>query len=61
MRKKISVIQVPFGLGAGREGTERGPESMLEAGLYRQLRNLGFAIEHESKVELPAAQASDTG
>ncbi|HUC91063.1 MAG TPA: arginase [Paenibacillus sp.] len=61
MRKKISVIQVPFGLGAGREGTERGPESMLEAGLYRQLRNLGFAIEHESRVEPPASRSSDAG
>lgn len=60
MRKKISVIQVPFGLGAGREGTERGPESMLEAGLNRQLKSLGFEIEHEGRVELPAAGIPET-
>ncbi|WP_308634188.1 arginase [Paenibacillus silvisoli] len=49
--KKLSLIQVPFGLGTGRPGTEEGPESMMQAGLMRQLRKTAYEIATEYKVK----------
>ncbi|MBO7742572.1 arginase [Paenibacillus sp. MWE-103] len=49
--KKLSLIQVPFGLGAGRPGSEAAPESMLQAGLLRQLRKTAFAVTSEANIE----------
>jgi arginase len=49
-RKQLSIIQVPFGLGAGRPGTEDGPESMIQAGLIRQFRKTVYELAGEYKV-----------
>jgi arginase len=59
--KKISVIQVPFGLGAGRPGTELGPESIRATGLIRQVRQLGLELTGEHTIEVQASSpAIDT-
>jgi arginase len=57
MGKKISLIHVPFGLGAGSEGTELGPESLLQSGLKRQIGNLGCELTGEHRVLCPDRQA----
>lgn len=48
--KQVSIIQVPFGLRAGRPGSEDGPESMLQAGLLRQIRRTEYELAGEYKV-----------
>jgi len=59
-QKKISVIQVPFGLGSSRNGTELGPESMKATGLFRQIRQLGYEVVAEPTVAPGASpQAGD--
>ncbi|SEM89070.1 arginase [Paenibacillus sp. OV219] len=59
--KKLSLIHVPFGLGAGRPGTEEGPESMVQIGLMRQLRKTAFEVASEHKVKVPSHPAATTG
>ncbi|MBD0378886.1 arginase [Paenibacillus sedimenti] len=61
--KQLSLIQVPFGLGAGRPGTEEGPDSMMQAGLIRQLRKTDYELAGEYKVRcpLPATANSNDG
>ncbi|SFS62477.1 arginase [Paenibacillus sp. BC26] len=63
-KKKLSLIAVPFGLGAGRPGTEEGPETMMQVGLLRQLRKTAYEIVGEHKVKCPqkptAASAKDS-
>ncbi|MFD0693139.1 arginase [Paenibacillus sp. GCM10027628] len=56
--KQLSLIQVPFGLGAGRPGTEDGPESMIQAGLIRQIRKTDYELAGEYKVRCPLPSAS---
>ena len=50
-KTKLSLIHVPFGLGAGRPGNETGPESMMQAGLLRQLRKTAFELATETKIK----------
>jgi arginase len=38
----LTVIGVPFGLGAGRAGTERAPEALRAAGIARRLGQTGM-------------------
>jgi arginase len=42
--KQLTIIQVPFGLGSGRTGTELGPDSLEHAGLLRQIRKTEYKI-----------------
>ncbi|WP_116190210.1 arginase [Paenibacillus taihuensis] len=58
---KLSLIQVPFGLGAGRPGTEEGPESMMQIGLMRQLRKTAYEVASEHKVKVAAHPAAGAG
>ncbi|MCM3338647.1 arginase [Paenibacillus sp. MER TA 81-3] len=55
MNRKLSMISVPFGLGAGRAGAEQGPESIVRSGLLRQLKQLGIEVAAEREVNLPSA------
>ncbi|MCZ8518919.1 MULTISPECIES: arginase [Paenibacillus] len=43
--KDISVLCVPFDLGAGRKGVRLGPHAILQTGLERRLRGLGLQVE----------------
>ncbi|CAM4402859.1 arginase [Paenibacillus tarimensis] len=56
--KRLQLIHVPFGLGAGRAGTELGPGDILHAGLVRQIRSLGHELADDvwvSCADKPAA------
>ncbi|NEW04837.1 arginase [Paenibacillus sp. SYP-B3998] len=58
--KQLSLIQVPFGLGAGRPGTEEGPESIVQAGLLRQIRKTSYELVGEYKVRCPLPSSSSS-
>lgn len=55
MNIPLSIIQVPFGLGAGRRGAELGPECLMQSGLVRHLNQLGLAVAEDRKVNCIAA------
>jgi len=55
--KQVNIIQVPFGLGTGRPGTETGPDSLMQAGLLRQLRKTAYSISGDHKVKSPRLSA----
>lgn len=50
---KISIIRVPFGLGAGRSGAQYGPESIMQAGLRQRLEQSGVDIQSEFDISCP--------
>lgn len=49
--KPLRLIQVPFGLGAGRPGNEAGPESMMQAGLLRQIRKTPYTVSADATIK----------
>ncbi|OXM13183.1 arginase [Paenibacillus herberti] len=55
--KKIQLIHAPFWLGGGRAGAELGPESIIEAGMKRQLKNMGLELAGETVVDVPRLAA----
>lgn len=48
----ISLIKVPFGYGAGRMGSELGPERLLRLGLLEQWKELGYVLDEPSRIIL---------
>ncbi|MGN7455301.1 arginase [Paenibacillus pasadenensis] len=61
--KKIQLIHAPFWLGGGRAGAELGPESIVEAGMKRQLKHMGLELAEEIVVDVPrlAAEPATAG
>lgn len=55
--KPLSILSVPFDLGAGRRGAADGPAAILQAGLDRRLRSLGFDVEDAGIVRYAAPPA----
>lgn len=51
-RKKVSLLQVPFGLGAGRKGAQLGPAAILNAGLLEKMNELGIQVALEGEVSV---------
>jgi arginase len=51
--KQLTIIQVPFGLGSGRSGTELGPDSLEQAGLLRQIRKTRYELAGIHTVKCP--------
>ncbi|TVY06725.1 arginase [Paenibacillus cremeus] len=43
--KTITVVNVPFDLGAGRRGAALGPDAILNTGLIPRLTSLGHRVE----------------
>lgn len=58
--QSVTLIKVPCGLGAGRPGTEQGPDSVMEAGLGRMIRNLGRELAEEC-LSGPWCSEAETG
>jgi arginase len=56
--QKVSIIRVPFGLGAGRSGAQYGPESIMQAGLKRRLEQSGVNISSEFDISCPTQPAA---
>lgn len=51
--RKLSIIRVPFGLGAGQTGAEFGPDSLLDARLLKYLERLKFDVAVNQQVDGP--------
>jgi arginase len=51
----ISIISVPFGYGAGRPGSEQGPDSILKFGLVKKLEQLGYDVDAGRRIQLPSS------
>lgn len=54
--KPIRIIGVPMDLGASRRGTDMGPSALRIAGLGRALRGLGYQVETEQDIPVPAME-----
>ena len=58
-RKPVKIISVPLDLGASRRGTDAGPSAVRVAGLGASLRSLGYDVELESDIPVPAMETRD--
>jgi arginase len=56
---KVTLLSVPFDLGAGRQGALLGPEAILQAGLIRHLSKLDIDVENQGKVAGTVAPVSE--
>jgi arginase len=58
--KTLSLLSVPFDLGAGRRGVHLGPDAILRAGLLRKLTQLSIQHVNEGEIPMPAASKVST-
>ncbi len=58
--KKISILRVPFDLGAGTKGVDLGPYAILHAGLTRRISQLGMDSILEEELIPPQTTQSST-
>ena len=54
--KPVQIIGVPLDLGASRRGTDAGPSALRVAGLRRAIRKLGYEVNVESDIPVPAME-----
>jgi arginase len=59
-QKSISILSVPFDLGAGRRGVHLSPNAILEAGLRQRIINLGIECVIEEEVTTTGSSDSVT-
>jgi arginase len=57
-QKIVSIISVPFDLGAGRKGVQLGPNAILQAGLERRIADLGIEYILEEEIASPVSTKS---
>lgn len=53
---RVKILAVPMDLGASRRGTDMGPSALRIAGLSKGLRALGYEVEREWDVQVPAME-----
>lgn len=61
LQKTIRIVGVPMDLGAGRRGVDMGPSAIRIAGVGPALRHLGFRVEDDGDVGVPAPETRDPG
>ncbi|MEC0372689.1 arginase [Paenibacillus chibensis] len=61
VQQSVSIIRVPFGLGAGRPGSENGPDSIMKFGLVKKLQGLGYDVQADQTIRLPEGVQSPPG
>ena len=59
--KTVRLVGVPMDLGAGRRGVDMGPSAIRIAGVTQQLQNLGYRVEDDGDVGVPAPESRDPG
>jgi arginase len=59
-QKTVSILSVPFDLGAGRKGVHLGPKAIFQAGLKRRIANLGIDYILEGEIASPVSTKSGT-
>lgn len=57
----VRLVGVPMDLGAGRRGVDMGPSAIRIAGVSQGLRQLGFRVEDDGDVGVPAPESRDPG
>jgi arginase len=60
-QKTVRLVGVPMDLGAGRRGVDMGPSAIRIAGVATGLRHLGFHVEDDGDVGVPAPETRDPG
>ena len=60
-QKIVRLVGVPMDLGAGRRGVDMGPSAIRIAGVAPGLRHLGFTVEDDGDVGVPAPETRDPG
>ena len=61
IQKTIRLVGVPMDLGAGRRGVDMGPSAIRIAGVTQGLRHLGYLVEDDGDVGVPAPESRDPG
>ena len=59
--KTVRLLGVPMDLGAGPRGVDMGPSAIRIAGVSHELRRLGFAVEDDGDIGVPAPETRDPG
>lgn len=54
--RPVQIISVPLDLGASRRGTDAGPSAVRIAGLAPSLKRLGYTINTELDIPVPAME-----
>lgn len=57
----VRLVGVPMDLGAGRRGVDMGPSAIRIAGVSSGLRALGFHVEDDGDVGVPAPETRNPG
>ncbi|MFN3240327.1 MAG: arginase [Planctomycetota bacterium] len=57
----LRLVGVPMDLGAGRRGVDMGPSAIRIAGVTAALRKLGYHIEDDGDVGVPAPETREPG
>ncbi len=58
LQSGISILKVPFDLGAGCRGSQLAPDAILRAGLKERIHQLGLNCVVESEVTLDPSKAN---
>lgn len=56
-QQAISILSVPFDLGAGRRGVHLSPNAILQAGLQQRIEGLGMDSVIEGAIDIGTAMA----
>lgn len=57
----LRLVGVPMDLGAGRRGVDMGPSAIRIAGVSDSLRRLGYTVEDDGDVGVPAPETRGPG
>jgi len=57
----LRLVGVPMDLGAGRRGVDMGPSAIRIAGVNDALRSLGYQVEDDGDVGVPAPETREPG
>jgi len=60
-QRTIRLVGVPMDLGAGRRGVDMGPSAIRIAGVGQSLKKLGYRLEDDGDVGVPAPEAHAPG
>lgn len=60
-KRIVRLLGVPMDLGAGRRGVDMGPSAIRIAGVAAALRELGFTVEDDGDVGVPAPETRKQG
>lgn len=60
-QRTVRLLGVPMDLGAGRRGVDMGPSAIRIAGVAAALREIGYGVEDDGDVGVPAPETRKQG